>query len=124
MTPYTLRQLQEWGYDLSRVPHTIVGDRPDIDIRSKEWLAERDRVRDARLAKPLTPAPQRATGKPRDMSCVHRGDEIDRRACLEGCGKGTLLKVFACGLHTACTVGKSAGVKVCARCADRTPPAA
>ena len=47
------------------------------------------------------------------LACVHRGAEI-RQEPYEGCGAGTRIKVFACGIHGECQLDdKIVGLKFC-----------
>lgn len=53
--------------------------------------------------------------------CVYLGEATGELAtCLEGCGAGTKIRVFGCGKHGTCTIGRKAeGVKgKCAGCVD------
>ncbi len=54
----------------------------------------------------------------RDMSCQHRGEQLETRECQTCCGK-TKIKVFACAVHGQCSIAKDVGVKVCLQCSDR-----
>lgn len=65
--------------------------------------------------RPIPPAPP--------LPCVHRGGATGEREC-QSCGGNVRLKVHACAIHGACTVGKHLdGLACCRECPDRAPPA-
>jgi hypothetical protein len=59
----------------------------------------------------------------RDLTrpCSHRG-ELRREEKCPSCGGVVHLKVFGCGLHNECTIGRLvAGLACCASCAEFNP---
>jgi hypothetical protein len=79
---------------------------------------------------PVRPGSIRATcqGVLRPLSasraCAHRGPELRRVQC-DTCAGRVHLKVFACAVHGACALDRSAaGVHSCAGCRDQRFPAA
>lgn len=55
------------------------------------------------------------------VDCPRFGEATgEERPCLDGCAKGTAIKLFACSLHTVCTPKKRVdGAQCCERCPDR-----
>lgn len=53
--------------------------------------------------------------------CRHKGDELRRETC-QSCAGSWQVKVFACSLHSACSMAKQIdGVACCAMCGDYSP---
>jgi hypothetical protein len=60
---------------------------------------------------------------PKDNAdCVHRGGELRREQC-ESCTGRIQVKIFACTVHSECTLGSLPGVLRCAGCVDYQSPA-
>lgn len=89
--------------------HTCqVCGRP-VENRSPRWH---------RLCRPEGKKPPPRRPVKQSAPCVHRGPEIGQEECQTCAGK-TRIKVFACELHVACTLGKAlAGRACCKSCQD------
>lgn len=60
----------------------------------------------------------------KSYACIHRGDQLRAVQCPKpSCaGKHVMLKVYACAIHSECSLSPDAGVKFCGKCPERRPP--